>query len=75
MRTRLIFGALLVLLGLGGLYLGVIGWSERREVVDTSIIEVAMTERETSPLLAALGGIALVTGVFTLWSARDRTPV
>ena len=75
MKTRLIVGGLLVLLGLGGLYLGVIGWNEKRELVDTSIIDVAMTERETSPLLAALGGIALVTGVFTLWSARDRTPL
>ena len=75
MKARLIVGVLLVLLGIGGLYLGVVGWSEKRELVDTSIVDVAMTERETSPLLAALGGIALVTGVFTLWAGRDRSPV
>jgi hypothetical protein len=75
MKSRLIVGVLLVVLGLGGLYLGVIGWTRKREVVDTSIVDVTVAERETSPLLAALGGIALVTGLVTLRSRRDRTPI
>jgi hypothetical protein len=74
-KTRTLIGALLILLGLGGLYLGVRGWTEKRDILETSVIDVTVTERETSPLLAALGGIALVTGLVTLWAARDRTPI
>jgi len=73
--TRTLMGTLLVLLGLGGIFLGIRGWTEKRELIDASVIEVTVTHRETSPLLAALGGIALVTGLVTLWSARDRSPV
>jgi hypothetical protein len=75
MKARTMVGTLLILLGLGGIYLGVRGWTQNRELLDTSVIDVTVTERETSPLLAALGGIALVTGLVTLWAARDRTPV
>jgi hypothetical protein len=75
MKARTIIGALLILLGAGGLLFGVVGWNNKEDVVDTSIIDVTVTERETSPLLAALGGIALVTGLFTLFVGRDRSPV
>jgi hypothetical protein len=75
MRGRTVIGALLVLLGAGGVLLGVVGWNDTEDVLDTSIVDVTVTERETSPLLAALGGIALVTGLFTLFVGRDRTPV
>jgi hypothetical protein len=75
MNTRTLVAALLILVGSGGIYLGIRGWTQKRELLDTSIIDVTVTERETSPLLAALGGIALVTGLVTLWATRDRTPI
>lgn len=74
MKTRMVVGTILVLLGLAGIFLGVRGWTRTQELVDASVLEVTITERETSPLLAALGGIALVTGVVVFWSARDRSP-
>jgi hypothetical protein len=75
MNVRMIVGGLLILLGGAGILLGVVGWNDKQDVVDTDIIDVTVTERETSPLLAALGGIALVTGLVTLFAGRDRTPV
>ena len=75
MKARTLIGAVLLLLGGVGILLGVVGWNDREDVVDTDIIDVTVTERETSPLLAALGGIALVTGLVTLFAGRDRSPV
>ena len=75
MKARTIVGVILSLIGLAGIWFGVMGWTQKRELVDESFIELSVTERETSPLLAALGGIALATGLFALWAARDRTPV
>ena len=74
MTVRVLVGLVLVLLGLGGVYFGVRGWTRERAVMDTSILDVTFSERETSPLIAALGGIALAVGVVTLWAGRDRTP-
>ena len=72
MKVRTVIGTLLILLGAGGILLGVVGWNNKENVVDTSIIDVTVTERETSPLLAALGGIALVTGLVAVFAGRDR---
>ena len=75
MKARMIMGTLLILLGAGGIFLGVRGWNQKRDLVDSSVLDVTVTERQTSPLLAALGGIALVTGLVMLRARRDRTPV
>ena len=75
MKARMMMGAFLILLGVGGIVLGVRGWSQKRDLVDSSVLDVTVTERQTSPLLAALGGIALVTGLVMLRSRGDRTPV
>ena len=75
MKARMVIGAVLILLGIAGILLGVVGWNNKENVVDTSIIDVTVTERETSPLVAALGGIALVTGLFAVFAGRDRSPV
>ena len=75
MKARMMMGAFLILLGVGGIVLGVRGWSQKRDLVDSSVLDVTVTERQTSPLLAALGGIALVTGLVMLRARRDRTPV
>jgi uncharacterized membrane protein YidH (DUF202 family) len=72
MKTRAVVGIVLVLLGMGGIVLGAMGWTRSQELIDASVLEVTVQTRETSPLMAALGGIALVTGIVTLWSARER---
>ena len=73
MKTRVVVGTVLVLLGLAGIFLGIRGWTRSQELLDVSALEVTVQTRETSPLLAALGGIALVTGIVTLWAMRDRS--
>jgi len=72
MKTRTAIGIVLVLLGVAGIALGVMGWTRSQDLIDASVLEVTVQTRETSPLVAALGGIALVTGIVTLCSARER---
>ena len=74
MKARAMIGLLLIVLGIGGVVFGVRGWTRKRDVLDTSIAGITVEERQTSPLLAALGGIALVTGLVMLQARRDRTP-
>ena len=74
MMARIVTGVLLVLMGVGGIVLGVRGWTRERDVLDSGILDVTVTQRETSPMLAALGGIALVSGIVIVWAARDRSP-
>jgi Na+/H+ antiporter NhaA len=70
--TRILIGGLLVVLGLGGVYFGVIGWTTEREVMDTSVLDVTFSERETSPMVAAVGGMALALGIVMMYRGRDR---
>jgi hypothetical protein len=72
--VRILIGGLLLVVGLGGVWFGVRGWTREREVMDTTILDVTLTERENSPLMAAMGGIALALGVVLIGSGRDRSP-
>jgi hypothetical protein len=70
--VRALIGVLLILLGAGGAYFGVRGWTREREVVDTSILDLTVSERSNSPLVAAAGGIVLGLGIAVLLTGRGR---
>ena len=59
-------GIVLVVLGLVGLLIGGVTWTDRDTVVDAGPIEITTEERERLPIPPIAGGILLVAGVVLL---------
>ena len=59
-------GIVLVVLGLVGLLVGGISWTDRDKVVDAGPLEITTEERERLPIPPVAGGILLVAGVVLL---------
>ena len=59
-------GLVLVVLGLVGLLIGGISWTDRDTVVDAGPIQVQTEERERLPIPPIAGGIMLVAGIVLL---------
>lgn len=59
-------GIVLVVLGLVGLLVGGLSWTDRDTVVDAGPLEIQTEERETLPIPPIAGGILLVAGVALL---------
>jgi hypothetical protein len=59
-------GIVLVVLGLIGLLIGGVTWTDRDTVVDAGPLEITTEERERLPIPPIAGGILLVAGVVLL---------
>lgn len=59
-------GIVLLVLGLAGLLVGGISWTDRDTVVDAGPIQVQTEERERLPIPPIAGGILLIAGVVVL---------
>jgi hypothetical protein len=59
-------GIVLLVLGLAGLLVGGISWTDRDTVVDAGPIQVQTEERERLPIPPIAGGILLIAGVVML---------
>lgn len=59
-------GIVLVVLGLVGLLIGGVTWTDRDTVVDAGPLEITTEERERLPIPPIAGGILLVAGVILL---------
>jgi uncharacterized membrane protein YidH (DUF202 family) len=59
-------GIVLVVLGLVGLVIGGVTWTDRDTVVDAGPIEITTEERERLPIPPIAGGVLLVVGVVLL---------
>ena len=59
-------GIVLVVLGLIGLLIGGVTWTDRDTVVDAGPIEITTEERERLPIPPIAGGVLLVAGVVLL---------
>jgi hypothetical protein len=66
MRTRQVFGVLLIVVGFASLLLGGISWTRERTVLDLGPIEATTQERETIPIPPVVGGLLLAGGVVLL---------
>jgi hypothetical protein len=59
-------GIVLVVLGLVGLLIGGVTWTDRDTVVDAGPLEITTEERERLPIPPIAGGVLLVAGVILL---------
>ena len=59
-------GIVLVVLGLIGLLIGGVTWTDRDTVVDAGPLQITTEERERLPIPPIAGGILLVAGVILL---------
>lgn len=59
-------GIVLVVLGLIGLLIGGVTWTDRDTVVDAGPIQITTEERERLPIPPIAGGVLLVAGVVLL---------
>lgn len=59
-------GIVLVVLGLIGLLIGGVTWTDRDTVVDAGPLEITTEERERLPIPPIVGGVLLVAGVVLL---------
>ena len=59
-------GIVLVVLGLIGLLIGGVTWTDRDTVVDAGPLEITTEERERLPIPPIAGGLLLVAGVVLL---------
>jgi hypothetical protein len=59
-------GMVLIVLGIVGLLIGGISWTDRDTVIDAGPLQVQTEERERLPIPPVAGGIMLVAGVVLL---------
>lgn len=59
-------GIVLVVLGLIGLLIGGVTWTDRDTVVDAGPLQITTEERERLPIPPIAGGLLLVAGVVLL---------
>lgn len=67
MRWETIVGILLVVVGVAGLLIGGIQYTEEEAGVEAGPLEVRVEERRTIPIPPVLGAVALVAGAGFLY--------
>lgn len=69
---RRIAGVILVVVGIVGLVMGGLSWTQRETVLEMGPIEVTAQEEKSLPIPPIAGGLALAAGVVLLMGGRKR---
>lgn len=72
MRTAMLVGIVLIVIGVIALAYQGITYTTRRQVVDVGPIEVTAEEKKTIPLSPVLGVAALAGGIVLVLAGRRR---
>ena len=70
MRPLMIFGILLIAIGIAGLVIDNISFTEKRVVVDAGPIKVTADQQRTIPVPSIAGVIAIIAGVGMIFYGR-----
>lgn len=62
MRPLVIFGALLIAIGIAGLAIDNITFTEKRTVVDAGPLKITADQQRTIPIPSIVGVIAIIVG-------------
>ena len=71
MRPLVIFGVLLIAIGIAGLLIDNISFTEKRVVVDAGPIKVTADQQRTIPIPSIAGVIAVIAGVGMVFYGRQ----
>jgi hypothetical protein len=71
MRPLFIFGVLLIAIGVAGLVIDNISFTEKRVVVDAGPIKVTADQQRTIPIPSIAGVIAVIAGVGMIFYGRQ----
>jgi len=71
MRPLVIFGVMLIAIGVAGLAIDNISFTEKRTVVDAGPLKVTADQRRTIPVPTIAGVIAIVAGAGMLFLGRQ----
>ena len=71
MRPLVIFGVLLIAIGIAGLLIDNITFTEKRVVVDAGPIKVTADQQRTIPIPSIAGVIAVIAGVGMIFYGRQ----
>ena len=72
MKTAMIVGIILIVLGAAGLALQGISYTTREKVVDIGGLQVTAETRKTIPVPLIAGGLVLVAGIGTVVVASRK---
>lgn len=70
MRTLSLIGILLVVLGIGGLIVENVSFTETKEVVDIGPVEINSEEKHNIPIPTIAGVIAVIAGLGMIFVDR-----
>ena len=70
MRPMVVFGVLLIAIGIAGLVIDNISFTEKRVVVDAGPLKVTADQQRTIPIPSIAGVIAIVAGAGMLFFGR-----
>jgi len=73
-KSIVIGGMALIVLGAVGLIYGGISYTSKRNVVDFGSLEVQVDEKKEIPLPPVLGGAAVALGIVLVFAGRRRIP-
>jgi hypothetical protein len=70
MKPAIIFGVLLIAIGIAGLAIDNISFTERKTIVDAGPLKVTADEQRTIPIPSIVGVVAVIAGVAMLFMGR-----
>lgn len=70
MRPLVVFGILLIAIGVAGLLIDNISFTEKRVVVDAGRIKVTADQQRTIPIPSIAGVVAIVAGAGMIFVSR-----
>ncbi|TAJ86135.1 hypothetical protein [Reyranella sp.] len=70
MKPAIIFGILLIAIGIAGLAIDNISFTERKTIVDAGPLKVTADEQRTIPIPSIVGVVAVVAGAAMLFMGR-----
>ncbi len=71
MRPLVIFGAMLVAIGIAGLAIDNITFTEKRTVIDAGPLKVTADQQRSIPIPSIVGVIAIVAGAGMIFFGRQ----